>query len=128
MGLRNYLWGIFSENEEANPLCHENCWHYGNFGGVEGCEQVHGGWGGWPEPIEPGEECLYPEKRDVFEESFSMSTQGFCAALAGEIIEGRSHDNARLVKLLTSEYVEQKSKLRRIVSVVKLMLNRKVYK
>ncbi|MBD3252629.1 hypothetical protein GF386_02770 [Candidatus Pacearchaeota archaeon] len=53
----------------ARPPCHEDCWHYDCFGGKEGCGQHHNGWGGWPEEIEPGQECLYL-KKGVFANQF----------------------------------------------------------
>jgi hypothetical protein len=49
------------------PLCHEDCFYYGSFSGVEGCDVSNGNWGGWPEQIQPGQKCLYPRKRDICE-------------------------------------------------------------
>jgi len=87
--------------EESKPPCHEDCWHYDTFGDVSGCGQAHGGWGGWPEPIEPGQGCLYPEKRNICE-PIIVDSVGFCAALEGSVIGGGLHDNTQLVERLIS--------------------------
>lgn len=86
---------------QKKPLCDYDCWHYDSFGGEEGCGQEHGGWGGWPEQIEPGEVCLHPEKRIICE-PIQGSMSGFCAALEGVAIKGGPHDNSLIVKLLTN--------------------------
>lgn len=95
------------EEKEPKPLCHDDCWHYGSFGGEEGCEQKHGGYGGWPEPIQPGQECLYPKKKDIVKPSHIGSFQGLCAALEGSVIEGGPHDNTQLVEILTGSKVKK---------------------
>jgi hypothetical protein len=41
MGILDYF--------RRKPLCHEDCFYYGCFGGVEGCDVQNEGWGGWPE-------------------------------------------------------------------------------
>jgi len=83
-------------------LCSGDCWHYSVFGGVEGCGQREEETGNpWPEPIEPGQKCLYPNRREIYQ-SFIMSSMGFCAALEGAVIKGGSDDNTKLVKILTS--------------------------
>ena len=70
------------EETQTKPLCHEDCWHYNVFGGVEGCGKQESENGDpWPEPIEPGEKCLYPKKRDIV---------------------GGPNDNTSIVKLLTN--------------------------
>jgi len=84
--------------KDSKPLCSEDCWHYGVFGGTEGCEAVHTP---WPELRQPGEKCLYPDKKDICP-SVIIDTMGFCAALEGEVIKGGPHDNTQLVKMLTS--------------------------
>ncbi len=99
-----------TSNEQSKPPCHQDCWHYDVFGGVEGCGQEQGGWGGWPEPIEPGQACLYPEKRNMSGVIFVMSGLGFCAALEGTVIVGGEHDNTKLVRILTGSQVQIKSK------------------
>jgi len=66
----------------GKPLCHEDCFYYGCFGGAEGCDVQNGGWGGWPERIEPGQKCLYPGKRSV-SKPIIISSLEFCAALEG---------------------------------------------
>jgi len=88
--------------KSRKPLCDDNCWHYSSFGGEEGCGQHHGGWGGWPEPIKPGERCLHPEDRDVSEPIYVGSFLGFCAALEGAVIEGGPHDNTQVAGILTN--------------------------
>lgn len=87
--------------QKSKPLCHIDCWHYDVFGGEEGCGQRHGGWGGWPEPIKPGQECLYPKKREICK-PILIDTMGLCAALGdGVVIKGGPHDNTHLVQILT---------------------------
>ena len=82
------------------PPCHEDCWYYDVFGGVEGCGQRHKGWGGWPEEIKPGEDCLYPSKRDVCKPVLVVSNIGLCAALEGAVIKGSPNDNTAFVEAL----------------------------
>ena len=89
------------DKNQPKPFCHEDCWHYDSFGGVEGCGQRNGGYGGWPEPIKPGEKCLHPEDRDICKPVI-VSLQGLCAMLEGAVIQGGPHDNSQLVELLTS--------------------------
>lgn len=91
---------VYDKNE-PKPLCNEDCWHYDVFGGEEGCGQHHGGWGGWPEPVKPGEECLHPEERKICKPIFVGSALGLCAALTGDVIKGGPHDNTLIVKMLT---------------------------
>ena len=95
--------------DQSNPpACHENCWHYGVFGGVEGCEAKNELEGNpWPEPIEPGQKCLYPDKRDVKKPLFIGSMVGLCAALEGEVIIGGPADNTQLVQLLVGSEVKK---------------------
>ena len=83
------------------PPCSANCWHYGSFGGTEGCEYLAGDYGGWPEQIKPDEKCLYPEKREIHE-PIVISSQGMCAALEGAVIKGGPHDNTTFVQMLTN--------------------------
>lgn len=88
--------------QAQKPLCSSDCWHYDVFGGKEGCGQWHGGWGGWPESVRPGEPCLHPEQRKICEPLYVGDLLGLCNALEGTIIEGGPHDNTSLVTLLTS--------------------------
>ena len=91
------------EETQTKPLCHEDCWHYNVFGGVEGCGKQESENGNpWPEPIEPGEKCFYPKKRDIVKPIYIGSVQGLCAALEGTVIEGGPNDNTSIVKLLTN--------------------------
>lgn len=88
--------------KKSKPLCDGDCWHYSSFGGVEGCgvREEEGNY--WPEEIQTGDKCLYPEKKDVCEPVFVGSILGFCAALEGTVIDGGLHDNTKLVKMLTN--------------------------
>ena len=88
--------------DQQRPPCNADCWHNDVFGGEEGCGQRHGGWGGWPEPIKPGEPCLHPEERDICEPVYVGSVLGLCVALEGKVIEGGPHDNSSIVRLLTN--------------------------
>ncbi len=89
-----------NNQNQSTPLCDPDCWHYSVFGGVQGCGQKDGDYGGWPEPIEPGEQCLYPNNRNICP-GVIISSMGLCAALEGAVIKGGPHDNTKLVKLLT---------------------------
>jgi len=82
------------------PKCDGNCWHYGMFGGVGGCEALDS-WGSIHEPIEPGQTCLHPDKKEFGVDLGVVSAQGLCAALEGAVIVGGEHDNTQLVKVLT---------------------------
>jgi len=89
--------------DKQRPPCNVDCWHYGVFGGVEGCGQRENKTGNpWPEPIELGEPCFHPEDRDICEPVYIGSVLGLCAALEGEVIQGGLHDNSSIVKLLTN--------------------------
>ena len=92
--------GLEEAYKKSETLCSGDCWHYAVFGGVEGCGQREEETGNpWPEPIEPGQKCLYPNKRDICQ-SFIMSSIGFCAALEGQVISGGANDNTNLVGIL----------------------------
>jgi len=88
------------DTNQDKPLCSGECWHYDVFGNAEGCGQKNGGYGGWPEPVKPGELCLHPESRQICA-SMCVSLVGLCAALEGEVIIGGPGDNSHFVKLLT---------------------------
>jgi hypothetical protein len=92
---------------EKTQECHGDCWHYGCFGGREGCEQKNGGWGGWPEQIKPGEKCLHPEDRDICKPVLVSSLMGVCDALAGQTVMGGPGDNTQLVEILTGVKVSR---------------------
>ncbi len=79
------------------PLCHEDCFYYGCFGGVEGCDVQNGG--GWPEQIEPGQRCLYPNERSV-SKPIIISSLELCAALEGVPRADSNGQPAGFTKLL----------------------------
>ena len=82
------------------PKCDVECFHYGMFGGEGGCEALDS-WGSIHEPLEPGETCLYPKKKDFGIDLGIVSIQGMCAALEGAVITKGKHDNTKFVKVLS---------------------------
>ena len=72
------------------------------FGGVEGCEALDHGYGFYHEPVEPGQNCLYPDRKTFPDISFTMSAAGLDAVLGEEptIIVGGKHDNTKLISVL----------------------------
>ncbi|MFA5992478.1 MAG: hypothetical protein WC796_02095 [Candidatus Pacearchaeota archaeon] len=88
------------------PLCDVNCWHYGSFGRVDGCERNTDDYGGWPEPIEPGQKCLYPDDKRICQPVI-ISLLGLCAMLDGVVIEGGVNDNTHLAQMLVGAESER---------------------
>lgn len=86
--------------EKEKGLCHEDCWYYGMFGGVSGCDVQNGGWGGWSEEIEPRQKCLYPNKRSV-SKPIIISELEICAALEGTpFVDPKTGELGNFTKLL----------------------------
>jgi len=97
-----------TKNNES-PVCDIDCFYAGGmFGGKHVCDALEECWGPG-EPVEVGEQCLHPVKRDFNYTSFTMSSIGFCDALAGAVVRGGEHDNSKLVQTLTGKYDSSKS-------------------
>ena len=78
--------------------CQEECFHYGMFGGVEGCDA-----GRFHEQIQPGQECLYPKHRNICQYVGSFSFLELCAALEGTpTIDPKTRELGDFTKLLLS--------------------------
>lgn len=94
--------------DRPRPLCSGDCWHYSVFGGDEGCgvqDELSGN--PWPELIEPGEECFYPEKRSICKPVLVGDLFSLCAALEGDVIKGGPYDNTKFVQMLID--IDEKS-------------------
>ena len=87
-------------NNLKKTECDSNCFNYGMFGGIGGCDALDNS-GGAHQPIEPEQTCLHPDKKELSIDLGVFSLQGLCAALEGEIIVGGENDNTKLVKVLT---------------------------
>lgn len=70
------------ELDELEPPCHEDCFHYGMFGWVEGCDA-----GRFHEKMQPGQKCLYPNLRHICKPIGTFSMLEICAVLEGTPIK-----------------------------------------
>ncbi len=78
--------------------CHEACFHYGMFGGVDGCDAS-----GFHEKMQPGQECPYPKSRAIGQYLGTFSFLEVCAALEGTpTINPRTGELGDFTKLLLS--------------------------
>ena len=78
--------------------CHEECFYYGVFGDVEGCDAS-----GFHERMEPGQECPYPNHRSICQHIGTFSFLELCAALEGTpTIDTKTGEPGDFTKLLIS--------------------------
>ena len=87
--------------------CDAECFHYGMFGGKGGCDKDD--WGSTFEPLNPGDLCLHPEKKEYGINLGVVSGGCFCSALEGGI-EGvviASENDAKFVQALTGVEVKK---------------------
>ena len=71
----------YKQKQDSKPVCDEDCFDYGMFGGEECC-----GAGRYFVPMQPGQKCLHPDLRYICKPIGTVSTLEFCAALEGQPI------------------------------------------
>jgi len=91
-------------NDVKKTKCNYNCFHYGMFGGIGGCDALDNS-GGAHQPIEPEQTCLYPDKKEFSIDLGVLSLQGLCVALEGAIIIGGENDNTKIVKAFVESQI-----------------------